>query len=159
MNAKASTPEEANAKIATIQQIIMAINAVSKVTFFSNLSFVSNIFFPPLHFFHSLVIVIFPLLKRNVILVLLVFCDISVTEQLFHPMRYIFSHLILTFFFAIRNSDMYNFIFIFQGFNERLVTTSRPAIGLMFKQVNCHDPFCYYFNFSCGWWIFKIGIK
>lgn len=53
LNAKALTPEEATAKIATIQQIIMAINALSKVTFFNNLSLGSNVFFSPLHFFHS----------------------------------------------------------------------------------------------------------
>ena len=57
MNAKALIPEEAAAKITTIQQIIMAINALSKVTFFNNLSLGSNIFIS--HFFRSLDIVFF----------------------------------------------------------------------------------------------------
>lgn len=29
----------------------------------------------------------------------------------------------------------YWYLYVIQGFSERLVTTSRPAIGLMFKQV------------------------
>ena len=43
MNAKALTPEEATAKISTIQQIIMAINALSKVPFINNLSLGSDV--------------------------------------------------------------------------------------------------------------------
>lgn len=90
MNAKALTPEEATAKIATIQQIIMVINAVSKVIFFSNLSLGAMYPFSPLHFF-IVWLVIF--LKCDIHVA--GFCDISdslfVVEQLL--LRMIFRYL------------------------------------------------------------------
>lgn len=41
--------------------------------------------------------------------------------------------------------------FAFQGFNERLVTASRPAIGVMFKQVSSINVFVAYI--ICFHWV------
>lgn len=102
INAKALTPEEATAKIATIQQIIVAINALSKVTFFNDFSLGSEVFISSLHFFHYWAIVFLKTFyPQNVIL----WSMVSVISQLFLPMSCRFLNSTLPSFLSIKNSD------------------------------------------------------
>lgn len=88
INAKALTPEEATAKIATIQQIIMAINALSKVTFFNDFSLGSEVFISSLHFFHYWAIVFLKTFSPQIVIL---WPMVSVISQMFLPIIYRFS--------------------------------------------------------------------
>lgn len=127
LNAKALSPEELPTKIANLQQIIMAINSLSKVLFCS--------------------------LKK---------CSYRKTFIFFS--QPLLGKLLCSFSYAllIRLHDMTMWsslhLILFQGFSERLVTASRPAIGLMFKQVGIWDNFRFPVTFVRLWYFSLIRL-